>query len=79
MIVKNTLMDYSCTVMHHADLGFIFVGRAQRSEDPKASRWIYPVMVINTGECFDMKPTELIGSLILDNMYIGYKGERLPR
>lgn len=79
MIVKNTLMDYSCTVMHHTELGFIFIGRVQRGKDPNGSRWIYPVMVINTGECFDMKPTELIGSFILDNMYIGYRGERLPR
>ena len=79
MIVRNTMLDYGCTVMHHAELGFIFVARAQRGKDPNGSRWVYPVMVINTGECYEMKPTELIGSLILDNMYIGFKGDRLPR
>lgn len=77
--IKTTMYDYSCLIIHHPDYGFLFLGRAQPNPDPLGSRWLYPAMQINSGECFDFEPHDLIGSAIMDGMLIQFKKEKLPR
>ena len=79
MIINTTVYDYSCLIVHHPEFGFLFVGRAQPNPDPLGARYVYPVMQINTGDCFDFEPHELIGSAIMDDMFIRFKKEKLPR
>ena len=74
-IIKTTKYDYSCLVIHHPEEGFLFLGRAQ--EGDSGSRVIYPAMHINSGECFDLDPSELLGSCIMDDMIIHFKKEPL--
>lgn len=79
MIIKTTIYDYSCLVLHHPDYGFLFTGKVQENTTGTGARWLYPVMQIVTGDCYDMEPHELIGSLVMEDMFLRFKKEKLPK
>lgn len=78
MIIKTTVYDYSCLVAHHPELGFIFIARAQENDNGTGSRWHYPVIQIASGEAYDLEPHELLGSWVMEDMFLRFKKERLP-
>lgn len=72
MIIKSTRYNYGSTLVHISDLGICFVGEPQENSNPDGSRWIYPLMVVSTGECYDVEPHELIGAYLFDNIKMGF-------
>lgn len=72
MIIKSTRYNYGSTLVHIADLGICFVGEPQENSNPDGSRWVYPLMAVSTGECYDVEPHELIGAYLFDNIKMGF-------
>ena len=77
MIIRSTKWNYGSTLVHIAGTGICFIGEPQINEHPEGSRYIYPLMVVSTGECYDIEPHELIGAYIFDGVRLGWKRREL--